>query len=376
MVVANGRNNKWKGITLLLKPLSSSSLAPPISQQTLNVLPMTNVMRGVQNNNVSVSNDGFGTEQESPRSSQKKATLETVEEIIIDCEGRLPLGDSVNVVASDFVDNEKEVPPTMQAMKLFIEQDKFGPLHWKADSLRLLECSKDIVGCRHCSCFLLDWRKKKHSNEVSVVKVVDHSSVCGNNDASNHKVTNYLFNVLVPVVIPSYTKHRKKGVNMTGSIVRDILSPYLSNSDTISDNTCSKIKLSAEERAFGNIADQGPLLDQIAALCIQKGHSCELYHVTKNEQASILLENRKSEHRAIMKHFNDDDEKGWDFAPRWAQLISPHIRPLYYSDGDGAHMKTVLNGMLFSLWGIDANDQLHNNCGWRKRLRGSFCSTA
>jgi hypothetical protein len=243
------------------------------------------------------------------------------------------------------------------------------------------ESSKYIIGCCHCSTFLIDWRKAKHSHAMAVDKFVDHSPVCGHsNTETKNKVTNYLFKDLVPVIVPSYIKHRKKGLNMKASFVRDILSPYLNNSDTISDMMCSKMKQHAEHLAFGSIVEQGPLLDQVAALCIEKGHKCNVHHVTKNKQASILFDNRKAEHMAVMKHvlkenripfkgllagdtqllnlFNDDDKilYGWDFAPSWAKLIFPNLRPLFYSDG--AHMKTALNGTLFSLWGIDANDQI------------------
>ena len=70
------------------------TVAPPISQQTLQVLPTTNDIKGAQNNNVSVSNDGFGMEQESPMSRQKIATLETIEDINIERDGQVQLGDT------------------------------------------------------------------------------------------------------------------------------------------------------------------------------------------------------------------------------------------------------------------------------------------
>jgi hypothetical protein len=41
----------------------------------------------------------------------------------------------LNILPSDFVENEKEVPPTMQSMELFLQNDQLGPLHWNADSL-------------------------------------------------------------------------------------------------------------------------------------------------------------------------------------------------------------------------------------------------
>eukprot|EP00978_Attheya_sp_CCMP212_P025644 scaffold82863_cov60-Attheya_sp.AAC.1 len=285
--------------------------------------------------------------------------------ILGDVNGNERLAGFLNILPTDFVENEKEVPPTMQAMKLFLQNDQLGPLHWKADSLEAAiiftkayfesqqksiksvrrEASKYIVGCCHCSSFLIDWRKVSHStNGMAVDKFVDHNLVCGRtNNGTNTKITNYLFKDLVPVVVPSYVKHRKKGLNMKASFVRDLLSPYISNSDTLTDSTCSKIKRHAENLAFGSIVEQGPLLDQVAALCSKKGHNCILHHVTKNQQASILFDNRKAEHMAVMKHvskenripfkgllvgetqlldqFHDNDKilYGWDFAPRWAK---------------------------------------------------------
>ena len=195
----------------------------------------------------------------------------------------------------------------MQSMKLFLQNDQLGPLHWKADSLETAiiftkayfesqrksikscrrESSKYIIGCCHCSTFLIDWRKAKHSHAMAVDKFVDHSPVCGHsNTETKNKVTNYLFKDLVPVIVPSYIKHRKKGLNMKASFVRDILSPYLNNSDTISDMMCSKMKQHAEHSEMQNTGTCRHIqtnTDNIAQACIHvQSHAATCIHRQKH----------------------------------------------------------------------------------------------
>eukprot|EP00978_Attheya_sp_CCMP212_P047762 scaffold426750_cov71-Attheya_sp.AAC.1 len=238
-----------------------------------------------------------------------------------------------------------------------------------------------VVKCAHCVTFNLHWIQKQNSTVMKVKSHSDHDSNCGRNIGDKKvRSMNYLHKDIIPLVLPSYIKCRKSGKTISSDNIRDILKPYVFDSGSISPRMCTKIRNEAEDASFGNIASQGQLMDKVVAECLSKGHSCVTHHVTKARQQEILLANRKAEHNSAMKNvlkankikfpglsegdkdlmssLRHDDKilYGWDFSPRWAKLIFPKLRKLYYADG--AHMKTALHGTLFGLWGIDANDQL------------------
>jgi hypothetical protein len=87
---------------------------------------------------------------------------------------------------------------------------------------------------------------------------------------------------------------------MSSNNIRDILKPYVFESDRISNRLCTEIRNEAEDASFGNIASQGPLLDKVVAECLSKGYNCVTHHVTKQRQEEILMANRKAEHESAM----------------------------------------------------------------------------
>lgn len=192
--------------------------------------------------------------------------------------------------------------------------------------------------------------------------------------------TNYSAKQVAPVLLPWVRERLNSGKDLPSLDAKCFLAQYMFISpDAKDENWIRNALYEACRMGFGINAEQGPMMVAVKAALEDSGHKVTLYDTTVEEQKKILLENSKKEHEREQKEKKTKEKTkyvepknlydpvkdvpsdakvlyGYDYLPGYGPHMFPHMKTVFATDG--AHMKTELGGTVFSLWGVDANDEL------------------
>ena len=140
------------------------------------------------------------------------------------------------------------------------------------------------------------WSIRIISNQIRLNQCKNHNESCCLSEIDNGtrlKSSDFKYQYIAVVIIDSFITHRNKGVVLSGNFPRETIAPYTSVTGFLTGVFYHQLFFYSNKQPV-------TIMDNVSSGVKYKVHIFNIFHTSKEELNSVLLDNRISEYKFVV----------------------------------------------------------------------------